>query len=421
VRNEARRLGHLVRGAGLAFLLTMSITACNDHSPSSTARKVVSSSPAHELEESSAPDPCVDAGRYRQLCHTAIVNDRAFRYLFIPGASASGTATVLDPGGPGDAVLGAGWPSEQITALKASNLVLLDEPWTTSRETPACSHAVTTWYTAFRRSWPGPAAARRALLRPSARNVVDTCTLFRGRWEWKPTTYRQVIASIEQETGKTIDAFVGMSFGSVRAAYLHNAPAHTTLVSPFPYGVDAHNYVRARAERAPHVPSATTPRHVNGRSIPVSEFDTRAAELQAAYFDNSSVHALLTRPSDKNIGRLSDMLFGRYGRAQLSPALLAYWEGTCQATTGWSSRWMYHSFLGSFMGVCEYAEPHNWPQSTQDPECVGVVEGDRIVPDEVVQPWLRKRGWQHVVEGHGAHAPTQMLENCLKQPFQSTE
>jgi hypothetical protein len=355
--------------------------------------------------------PCADAGRYGALCRFVRVDGRPYRYALVPGGAASAGLTLLDPGGPGSSLFGRGWPADSLARLRSTDVLVLEEPWVIAGYPAECRTSMTSWYRALSAGGDGSAAAG---------HVAHDCDLFTGRWGWDAETYGKVLSAVLAQEHRTPDAFVGFSFGSARLAYAEAAGvrfSRVDLYSPFPVGASAADWLHARERdlaRGPVFSDAVVGTAPEGRSIAVSASDVGAAEVQAQYFDRRTRRSLSAQAQDARlVGRLSDMLFGRYGVDDLSPALLAYWDETCTALRGWTAAGT-GSFLARFDSVCSAAADSATlaaPSGGVEATCVAGSREDGIVPVALLRQWAATRRWHLAVAG-GRHADPALMRRC---------
>lgn len=395
-----------VRAAVLALIMALPAVACGGE-----AGRSESVNPASAADPVTADVTCANLQRTRPVCRVIESGGRTVRYAIVrrPGADRS---VLLDVGGPGAAVLGAGFPREVLGRHSDATVVMVDEPWTTSPRSEECELALRTWYRELRSTWP------RGASDATVRALVEECGLFDGshRWALAPDAYRRAVDAIETAERITIDEFWGFSFGSVRWASLGGRlPA--SLVSPFPVGMPAADYLAARnratTTRLPRKVLGSTPR---GRSLVIRELDLAAAELTAGYAaprDRARLHGV-DDPA-RLVGRLSDQLFGRYGTDSLSSALLGFWEGTCPALSDWDrAGFGAAGLMGELLRICAEAPTPRGLRVPAGPTCVATVINDAVVPAAMTR-WLKRRwAWSQERVVDGPHASLLGLGRCLE-------
>ncbi|MBM6398767.1 hypothetical protein [Phycicoccus sonneratiae] len=412
---------------------TAACTACGAPDAPAPVRAAASASSTSSAATAASAvvvegDPCADAGRYGDLCRSVEVGGRPYRYAVVPGTGRhDGGLTLLDPGGPGASLFGSGWPTDALDGLGTgrSDVLLLEEPWVIAAYPDACRGAVTDWYRALRADVPTRPV-------PTARTsaVGRACGLWSGRWGWTPASYGAVLDAVLAREGRPVERFVGFSFGSTRLGYAQAAgvaPSSIALLSPFPTGADAGGWLAAREQQLAGMPepaASVVGEQPASRSLELAAADLAAARVQLQYGDPGVLDEVRTRRGDAAlVGQLSDMLFGRYDVDELSPALLALWDETCPALTGWPAAPTGDrpvSFLQEFTAVCGAAPTRPVvPAPTSPPATSGRAPGvcvvtsptDGVVPRSVVVPWARARGWS-VVLATGRHGDPAFVGRC---------
>ena len=272
---------------------------------------------------------CEELRLHRDSCHEITVGDRRFRYVLLRRESAERTA-VVDMGGPGVAVLGAGFPRQLESDVEGVNLLFVDEPWTGQEKSSSCDASLSQWYRRVHDEWPSASGI------PAVEAVADSCDLFDSRpdWGFDAQLYRALLQDIvERESIETLD-FYGFSFGSARWTYVSDLVDRTVLVSPFPVGMPAPQYVRARSAVQPPPLPRSLPAEARGRSVDLTAFDLEAARLQVQYLAPDA-RRRLADADGSTVGGLSDQLVSRYAVDSVSGALLAGWEEMCGQVPGW--------------------------------------------------------------------------------------
>lgn len=370
----------------------------------------------------------------RPLCRSVTVAGTAYRYAFVRSGRDHKPLVLLDTGGPGGSLFGAAWPSEALKQLIGGyDVLMLEEPWVQAAEPAGCSDALTAWYDTVHAQWP--TRENPDPVAPVASTVAKRCQLWQGRWGWTPQRYADVVTSVLERTGRKLQTFVGFSFASTRLAYLESAGfrfSSVTLISPFPVGAPAGQYVRARQrvlEGQPVFARALLGTTPAGRSLPLSATDLEAARVQAQYASTRTRTRLLMghRTDAVLVGQMSDMLFGRYGVDSVSPSVLAYWDETCPALHGWPSPRGSGSpsggtgLAGELLGVCDSRDEgpvgvrgsgsiELVPRSLRAP-CVVASREDGVVPIDLLRRWAAGYGWPVAVRS-GRHASVRFLRAC---------
>lgn len=351
-------------------------------------------------------------------CGVVSVDGRDYRYALTRHQGGPGTVLV-DVGGPGVAVLGAAYPQDLVSDLASRNVLLVDEPWTTAPDLPGCDEALSAWFLALRRSWPTP---EQGLVDAQLTRILDDCNLLSGEavWGFSKQQYRAVVEVIEREHHLRLDDFYGFSFGSVRLSYLGDLTPESVLTSPFPLGMSAARYLKLRGDvPTPSVSPRLIGAIVANRVSPLTALDIEAARLESLYLAPHARDRLGFGPdAAQMVGRLSDQLFGRYGVASISHALLAYWEETCPALSGWDQvETTRYGLPGQLLRVCQLAAEGGWVpppiRPIQRPACVASARHDGIVTAPMSR-WLSRRyGWTVDEVVGGGHANSRGLTKCL--------
>ena len=381
-----------------------------------------------------AADPCEQLSRRIEACRFVTIDDTTRRYALIRRKDAVST-TIVDIGGPGIAALASSYPKRIIQAVPADqNVLVLDEPWTTADVPGECATNLSDWYTALRdrSSFTRPTAVQLSATDLALAGIAEACDLAssKAKWGFTAQSYRTLIERIEDEESIEVDSFWGLSFGSVRLRYAGDRVESALLGSPFPDGIDAETFLRARSQvqarvDVPDLRGAA----VRGRSLPLTSLDLDAAASQALYLapqDRAALFAGARSDVAKIIGRLSDQLYGRFGTSSISPAILAFWQESCAAVIGWhnvpTARFTANSFTELFR-MCPLLE-RQADEDVADVErirnlggvvrCVGIVRGDAITPSQAVNDYLSRAGLTSDVVVDGPHAADKTLESCRR-------
>jgi hypothetical protein len=352
-------------------------------------------------------------------CAIIDLGDQRYRYALIrrPGAAKT---VVVDPGGPGVAVLGAGYPREIVDFFQDENVLLVDEPWATAASMPSCDAALSSWYEALRATWPRP---DRELVDTKIEKIITDCGLFGNdpAWGFSPQQYRALLTAITDKNQLHLDTFVGFSFGSARWDYSADLFDRGWLVSPFPVGMPAQQYVNIEASvRAPGLDRKILGGTVRGRSLPISELDLAAAQAESLYLPPPARFSLFGGGDEGYlVGRLADQFMGRYGVNSISRNVLAFWQETCPALNGWGTLQVSpsHDLRGEMLRVCAVAGTRLMPNAISDvkqPSCVVAVRGDGVTPWETAT-WLNQmRHWATNFVISGGHANGAGVERCAR-------
>jgi hypothetical protein len=356
----------------------------------------------------------------RLSCRTVTVEGRTFRYSLVGGDPASGNGVLLDPGGPGLAVLSGQHglsalveQHPQVTAWGAA--YVLEEPWVTAPVEPGCRNALRAFYSAARLN--GDADATAAAL------VRDCDLALPGRFGHGRELFRAAVAAIETAEGVTISTFVGASFGVVRASYIADMLTRTLLLRPYPLGAPPADVLTERAERAwlrlPDttnvVPVPDLGVEVPDRSLPVTPFDWYSAVLSAAYVDDPSQLESLRSGDPAAIGHLSDGLWQRYGQTDLSPGYLAYLSEVCPTATGWPDPATMTDPAARVLATAHLPCRH-LPSATPQPldvDCVVIDHDDPIAPPGLLDT-IRERATTVVNVATGQHHSLEGFDECLR-------
>jgi len=361
---------------------------------------------------------CATLQRSIPGCAVVSVDGRTFRYALTTRGGSRDTVLV-DVGGPGAAVIGADYPRELVGALAPRNVLVAYEPWTTAPDLPGCDDAMSAWFLALRRSWPTP---DQRSVDARLTQVLHDCRLLTDEpvWGFSREQYAEVVEAIARDHHLRLVGFVGFSFASVRLSYLGELIPESVLTSPFPLGMRAARYLEMRQDvRGPRVREGLVGARVANRANPLTRLDIDAARLESLYLEPRARHQVVSGPdAAQMIGRLSDQLFGRYGVASISHALLAYWEETCPALSGWGAvDTTRYGLPGQLLRICQLAFQRGWvlqpiPQ-VQPPACVANVRRDGIVTPPMSR-WLSHRyGWKVDEMIGGGHANSRGLTKCL--------
>lgn len=415
-----------------AALLALA-TACtgSQQSDDRTARPTggsVDGEAAPPAVESRDPSTCDTVAEGRQYCRTVTVSGRAVRYAYVPAPRPSGEVVLVDRGGPGSTLFGPTWPRDLVDRLLRSDpsagLLLIEEPWVENRPAVACSEAMSSWQRALRSEGPMGAAAAA---------LVDRCHLDSepGPWGWTPSTYSEVVSSIEQDIGRRATRFVGASFAGTRISYLDRRWDSVALVSPVGAGVRATRLMELRqnhldrALQRCRACSRGASVSVDGRSVPVTDLDRQAALVALGYY--APVEAARHRPAVQRgtspeqlllTGRLSDSATGRIGTDDMSPAVLAIMSEQCRAFgdlrsapfdgDGYFSR--YFSPCGAFAVDAAVTARAIEARAL----CVSTATRDSVVPSELSAGVLATPAARVTTTTYrGAHGSIAGLQACL--------
>jgi hypothetical protein len=397
-----------------ALAMTAIIAVALVASGISVVRNSDSPAPASASKKDRSPGGCALIRQNKKSCHVIRVDGQAYRYVLIR-RGASRDTTLIDIGGPGSAPLGAGYPRDLMGSLTTTNALLIDEPWTTAKSNPKCDVALSTWYTDLRASWPASESTA------NLRSIKSDCHLFTDSspWGFTATRYRDLVQQIAKTEHITLTNFYGFSFGAVRWNWSASLFRSALLVSPFPAGMPAAEYVSSKnSEPVPSVDLGVLGAKPPGRSLPISTLDISAAQMQSLYLDPRARAELFTSAdAPRVVGKLSDQLFGRYGTASIAHSLLAFWDETCPALADWPKSSMASQGLaGELLSMCSLQPPSQPIALTKaQPDCVAFTRNDGVLPD-ATRVWLRKtRNWPTEIRVPGGHASSAGLESCIRR------
>ena len=352
-------------------------------------------------------------------CSTVTLDGQTFRYSLARSASTAGLTALVDIGGPGAAPLGASAPKALVEQLHDRNVLVIDEPWTTSKAPDQCDAALTAWYMTMREVWP---VSEPSAIDGSLASVSNRCDVFGAdKWALTAATFRRLVDKIAKTEHLRLDTYVGFSFGSVRREAVADRFPHTILVSPFAPNADASRYMGLRAgiakPRAPETLLGVTP---SNRSLPLDTLDLAAAADEAMYQEPAQRAATFTHAFSASLaGRLSDQLLGRYGADSISHSVLGYWAGTCPALTRWDDVET-NAFATDprslVLRMCTLAPTTATAQGSTNPgqiDCVATSRDDGVVPHQLSDSLAPHA---HHVTVDGPHAALAGLRACLEVP-----
>lgn len=378
----------------------------------------------------------------REACSVVEAQGRSWRYALLP-AERSEQAIIVDPGGPGLAILSgvarlgefaSSYP-ELSRLSEQHSLLFLEEPWVTRELDDACRRALRSFYEALRSAPPSAPLP--------AEQIVHDCRLGTGQsvWGFSPRDYQAVLGAIEQAEGIDIVGFVGLSFGSARWSYLEGDTKleWATLVRPFPVGVSGTEIVARRAEMIEAIvereaknlgPATAPPPTTRARSLPVTDFDRASARVALGYLDPVESAELapgvLNGQDTEAIGSLSDDLWQRYGETDLSPAYLAYLDEVCTIAQDWPAELDAVDTVVDVLTAahlpCQYV-PYSSaaPRSDATPPrrtCLVLSPNDPVSP---VAPLDLIENGVAVVEARSAdHGSVEGLDECLRRVVSAT-
>ncbi len=405
----------------LALMTTAGLAACSppDDRPKDPAARTSGSPSAAEVTPSPGRGPqtsCADSPL--EGCHEIRVEGRAYRYYLSPPKRATGTALLVDLGGPGislSAVLGQDWVArlrEDLGVLADGKaLLLLDEPWTTGTQDARCRTSSANFYAAVRRNW------RSA--RPASFPRIS-CPWGKGQYGWSPSSYRRAVTAILAEHRFGVLDLAGLSFGAVRYAYIDDLVRSAVLVRPAAAPGTSSAAVldarvaeiwRALVTQCPTCSSsnvsdrvrrlldryAGTSVNLPSRSVPLTDFDVASA-LVAVAISGRTGPSLRWHASSVDLeaaGRLSDALWLRVGVGDVSPALTAYIDEYCQAYHGPVQRGGFDAvrYILSAPTLCTGIEPPPDRSPPRAVACLVVGKDDPSAPAALARTWsLRAAG-----------------------------
>ncbi|MBV1849975.1 hypothetical protein [Catellatospora tritici] len=367
-------------------------------------------------------------------------------YAVLPGTANRGLVLV-EAGGPGGNALAHGdRPSLGLPdSLKASDILLVNEPWVGTTLDDACEAALE----GFVRHIVGGSAEPRPLC------AVRT---------WTAQTYTAALHAILEQEHATLTGIVGQSFGALPAAAAGGAyPAAWLLLNApiAPADVTGAEVTRARVQnlneaidrsytascqaigldcarrgvdvlhelidRAPDVAVA-------GRSQPITRGDLAAAAFGAAYGLAENSRWLWTTFSrwpdvgtevQQQVGRMADQVLTRYERGRVSPAMAGFVAGMCSSYAGWTDgpqvdATQPQALLVATQRQCaaQASAAPAWPavrvQRTAM-TCVASNDRDPVVSRAWAQAWQRLMPGAHLATyTHDSHASTAIAAGLIR-------
>jgi hypothetical protein len=363
----------------------------------------------------------------REACTDIEMDGRIWRYALLPADEQTSETVVVDFGGPSLSVLSG---EVGLSAFRAAfkelsrryNILVVEEPWVTEMVPADCRAALTAYYLSLRSSTD--------TISRKGTEMAQRCELSNTPWRWgfDSVSYAKLVRAISQRHGLKVKGFVGHSWGSVRLAYLdRSALDWAILVRPFPVGVSAPALLKERARMLADVSSnlqLVKPTVIRGRSLPVIPFDQLSAMIGLAYVDDTFFENMSGRILDgtdmERIGRLSDRLWGRYGRDSISPGMLALFQEVC-AIVGptWEDIRQINSVRDIFLA--RHAPCRAVPIGQLSPVvirsmCVVTSRRDAVAPDRLVRLAYESASEKikFVESKERSHSSFDGLEHCLK-------
>lgn len=327
------------------------------------------------------------------------------RYALLRSRHRTNRTALVDVGGPGVSVLSArggvtGLQYIYADLLRETNILFLEEPWVRREPQPGCRATLSLWYETIRDT--DKTATREEIVDAfqSACGLGSQPSL----WGFGANSYRSTIRSIAEDERLDLIGFLGFSFGSARWSYLADIDFEwSVLLSPFPVGVQGAQLIGARTKAIDQLwghlmrmqsKPARLPRARRAiRARPVTPFDRLSAIVELSYLSKPELAsvAVSLRGNDKAVlGGLSDRLWWRYGKADISPAILAYFDELCPATLPWprSSGTIdsisallvaYHAPCRGLVGGPRLQQPH------AAKVCITVSSADAVVDESLVR------------------------------------
>lgn len=415
----ARRVARLVVGA----LLIATLVGCSTAARSTDVRESRRSPAAPRVGAVKRGVTCDDVMKGKPYCSTIHVGDLDVRYAYVPARAHQQSLILVDRGGPGASLFGPTWPADLITQVRRVHphaaMLMLEEPWVTSRPTSRCSHASSAWYQALRLG---------RVRHSPAKSVVEACGLNErtSTWGWDPVDYGRAVRAIEDRLGTKATAFTGASFAGVRLSYLRRSWHKVSLVSPLPAATPLRRYLAVRQSglnrliaRCPLCATGDSTR-VPGRSVPVTGFDRTAALVAMEYRSPSSQKGGVRRVVQATavhdltwIGSLSDSTLGRIGATQVSPAVLAIWSEQCKAMPG-SRGPTPGGFFADLYSPCQFID--SVPAIKRRVEarklCLAITRSDQVVPPALSRHGFRTESALELRTVATAHGSLHGLEQC---------
>ncbi|WP_160050749.1 hypothetical protein [Nocardiopsis sp. FR4] len=345
-------------------------------------------------------DPCENPTP-RETCSFVATGSGTSRYGFIRGTGEE--AVIVDVGGPGSSILSGSIRLEELASSFSLpndySFVFVEEPWVQKDNSEDCRNMLQTFYAETRKEGSPNSGSAEAL--------VKNCQIENQEsWSFTKESYSEIVEAIEIKEDVKVKAFLGYSFGSARLSYLEGRDLDwVTLIRPFPVGASGEELINSRANQAQKIISnMETSRlpggnNLNGRSIPVEEFDYISAEIALGYLTPREISVysdkLRERQDDQLAGELSDSLWLRYGESSMSPAYLSYLSEVCNITSGWpQEEYSSHSHLSVISGMhtpCSFMDGQYQDFSVSSKEtCVVVSENDPLTDPGLIRRYFEE-------------------------------
>ena len=326
---------------------------------------------------------CEDLPVFEQ-CAAVDYSGEMARYTLLRSSPATRLTTLVDFGGPGISVLSGAYRLAEVHHLLNStntnrNLLVVEEPWVTSSLGVACENAL--------------ASLSDSIIAEDVNRITEDIGLCLGsqangnsrQYGFKPTDYVEIVSSIEESEGISIDQFIGISFGSVRAAYLNDKlkDASIVLVDPFPVGL---YFDEVLVRRADTIESWIIEAGADIGDL--SDIRTASAAIAASYGGMDKFVEFISRVragliSAEEIDDLYRSAWNVYANSAVSLAYLAYLQEVCRLDYSGSNVDSEESFIRRVFDLyhapCEATSPDvDFHLSAVEPDCVIVNTQDPL-------------------------------------------
>lgn len=354
-------------------------------------------------------------------CREVRVDDGTHRYQLLPAKKPTTETLLIDFGGPGISLL-ADTRLEQFRdafpQLARYNLLAVEEPWVTASVPTACQETLTRFYQSLRSS---------EAVRTHSEALNRACRIGEGRWGFTRASYRSTIDAIAATEKLQIDGFVGHSWGGSRLTYLKDrSMKFAALVRPFPVGIGAEELVTARSRKTAGAASKSElpETAVDGRSVPVSQFDLASAYIGLGYVDDTvrpGVAKLIDGRDPTTVGKLSDGVWGRYGLDSVSLSLLAELDEVCGMTGELSgelpSTRSPTGVLAARFAPCQGKPVTNEPLTGVAQMCLVTAAADSVAPAASIKKYfpVAATPTRWVSTAATAHSRFDGISACLKK------
>lgn len=380
-------------------------------------------------------------------CRSIAAASGVIRYRRVVATGGSGGEAILvDGGGPGRVLFGPdqGFLGSEIDS-RGYDTLELEEPWV-QRPLPAACRSKLSQFLDYVRG--GASEAPRLGLE---------CDLsVAGNWTWTDSSYRAAWDAVLAAENLKAAGAVGVSFGAIRVRALSQqerfgfvvvaSPAHPASTE-YQYLANRGDLVRdllgelcgcsteAGAmldDRAAELDGSIL--QTADRSVPLTSGDAYAAALALPYASEAERAAFgsllrgneLTLDVASMVGSLADSVLLRYGVADVSPALLAYYDGVCRyydirdelgrmeqraASLDGLDRFLarYHAPCAEIGGEGAGTAPYELRASTS---CAGFGGSDLVVGSDGGDAWSAQ---SMATIPDAAHGDPRLIEACLQK------